>query len=489
MPHNIQDDLTIDQEILSTEEDVFLDDLSSHTNEQSKNHQSDEIGFVGAWFILSNCAVGSGMLSIPFAFAKMGLILSLVVYIIVVFCSWFGMHLLANATWIMGVNSRNSVDRTVPRAYRELIRAIFGPIVTIFFNLFVLIYCFCILVGYLILIRGLIPPILRWLHIETVNFFDLLQSGWASLLILSLCIVFPIASIQNRQYFKYIATGTIICVLYFAFLIVFESSANPFEGVENLPCWRHEHDVHLFNNMQNLIIGLPIICFSFGGHLQSVVLYSQIAFSKTDENELLETNQNTDSKIKRWSSTTALSLLFLTLIYLLVGTVSYVCMIIPGKEPYGADILQHMINADPYDGFIQSASLSICVILIFSYPAYCEPARETLDSILSFFIPAVSTVSKSKRIAIGTGLIIAASYTTAVTIGDIKVVYGLIAATGSVLLQFILPVILYLFSLKYSETGTTNKTMLLMTFFTFIVGIATAVASCINIIVYSTNAE
>lgn len=442
-----------------------------------------------AWFNLSNCAVGSGILSIPFAFAKMGIIFSILLYIIVTVASWLGMYLLSRTTTILATSSKIT---KIPRSYRDLIEILVGRIPAILFQILVLIYCFSILVGYLIIIEDLISPVLRWLQLIGITLSESMHTKHVSLFSASIGFIFPISLIRTRSHFKYLSAGAILCVFYFVFLIIFESSVNPFRGVEQLPCWKHEHDVHLFNDFTSIIIGMPIICFALGGHLQSVSLFSELAFPLENEidDKYLQSNERISKPwnlLRIWSITTASSICFLTIIYVIIGCVSYVCMILPNRAPYGADILRHMIDADPYDGFIQSASLSIGLILLFSYPLFSFPLRAVIDEFVVWCLGDEKTISIAFRYFIETFFIVCCSYIVAITVGDVKVIFGLIGAVGAVLQQFILPSILYFLAHKSALTFYEEPTIyFLSVFIIFFVGLVVGVAACYKILMYST---
>merc|ERR1711879_249340 len=150
-------------------------------------------------------------------------------------------------------------------------------------------------------------------------------------------------------------------------------------------------------------------------------------------------------------------------------------------EPYGADILQHMVDSDPYDGFIQSASLSVGVILLLSYPLFSFPARKIVDDSFLTLLPLGENIPLPFRYSVETFLIVMASYIVAITIGDVKVIFGLIGATGAVLQQFFLPCVLYLLARNYSGKRDEPKLLVIGTFIVMVVGSIVGVAAVYKI--------
>ena len=444
--------------------------------------------FTAAWSNLSNCAVGSGILSIPFAFAQMGIIMSVCVYVLVTLSSWIGMYLLARTTAIIStLTVSSSQQRLSPNSYRDLVHILLGPLSTVCFQLMILTYCFSILVGYLIIIEELFPPVLRWLQVIGITITETQHFSHFTLLSAVIGLILPISLIRTRSHFKYLSVGAIVCVLYFVFLLSFESSVNPFEGLERMPCWKHDHDIHLFNDVSSAIIGIPIICFALGGHLQSVSLFTELTHSGEIE-EYIDYNSKIWAVLHKWAVTTALSMLFLSVIYALVGFVSYICMIVPGREPYGADILQHMIDSDPNDGFIQSASLSVGIVLVLSYPLFSFPLRAIVDGFFVYLLPSLNeNVSIRTRYNVETLLIVMSSYVVAITIGNVKVMFGLIGATGAVFQQFFLPAVLYLLARNYSGRKNEPRSLVLGTFLVMVVGCIVGTAAAFKIFLYSSN--
>lgn len=452
------------------------------------NEQDDHTTLTGAWCSLSNCAMGSGILAIPFAFAKMGLLLTLAVYFVVTMASWFGMYLLARTSTLIFLYPvdphANQSDRA--RTYFDLVHLLMGRRVEMVFRVIVMLYTLGVLVGYMIIMRDLAPPILRWWQVPGMEWLDDGQSGWASLLGVTLFAAIPLSLIRNRVHLQYLSMGAILSIMYFVALIAFESSVNPFQGVERLPCWKQEHDVHLFNNVLNVIIGLPIICFSLGGHLQSVTLFTELsayphrasAFSRQiDAIRMWE-------MLRRWVWTTALCIAFLTIVYFTIGSISYVCMSQPGEEPYGANILQHLLDVNPYDGFVETASLSIGTTLLLSYPLYCFPLRLVFDHAL-MSVPMMQSVSPLTRHVGETVAIALVSFFIALTVGDVKTVFVVVGTSGSVLLQFILPALLYFRVKRHPECHEKSIFFSTMASLVLVTGLVTAVASLINLIALS----
>ena len=471
---------------------------SSHEEEEESDEEGDSLWTIpereasttltGAWCSLTNCAMGSGILAIPFAFAKMGLLLTLVVYALVTISSWFGMYLLARvATLVFHYPREENETHDRARTYFDLMHGLMGKGMDRGFRVVVVLYTMGVLVGYLIMLRDLAPPILRWWQVPGMEWLDDDQSGWASLLGVTLFVVIPLSLIRNRVHLQYVSMGAIGSVIYFVALIAFESSVNPFQGVDRLPCWKQEHDVHLFNNVVNVIIGLPIICFSLGGHLQSVTLFTELS---TYPHQASAYSRQIDAirmweMLRRWVVTTALSIGFLTIVYFAIGSVSYVCMSQPGEEPYGANILQHLLDVNPYDGFVETASMAIGLSLLFSYPLYCFPLRLVLDHALCS-MPVVASRSSPLSRHVGETIAIAlGSYFLALTVGDVKTVFVVVGTSGSVLLQFVLPALLYFQVKRHPACHEQSGFFSIMAGVVLFTGCITAIASLVNLIAFS----
>jgi len=193
---------------------------------------------------------------------------------------------------------------------------------------------------------------------------------------------------------------------------------------DSIEWWRFSSEIFL---------GIPIIAFSFGGHLQSISIYSELKpESKT---------------IFSWIKVALSSNIFLSIIYLSVGALSYL-RFLPGED---GNVLEQMLAEEPDNIAVQIASVTMTLVVILSYPLFTWPTRFSIDRLLfpkmvSIYDPSPEARSWKVRIRFYTitVIIVTLTYVFAAFVGELSIVFGLVGATGAVLIKYIIPNILYL---------------------------------------------
>jgi len=380
----------------------------------------------GAFFNITNCAVGAGILSLPYAFEMMGLLQALIAFFIFAMASVLSLILLPMCAEAAGTES-----------YEATVRVAFGTLAMKAFQAFIVLYTIGIAVGYVVIVGDLLPPTIAiWAGVE--DYEELWYfSPWFFELIVSAVVLLPLASLKRLDSLKYSSIFAILAVMYFVGLVIVESiiDINEYringyvettgESVwDSIEWWRFSSDVFL---------GIPIIAFSFGGHLQAIALYSEL--------------KPEVKSVFNWVKVAMSSNVFLSTIYLLVGGLSYL-RFLPGED---GNVLEQMLAAEPDNIPVQIASVMMTTVVILSYPLFTWPSRFAIDRLLFPKLPSLydpTPEAKSWKVTIRyfiiTVILVTVTYVLAAFVGELAIVFGLVGATGAVLVKYIIPNLLYL---------------------------------------------
>eukprot|EP01095_Lingulamoeba_sp_RSL-Kostka_P000547 TRINITY_DN10833_c0_g1_i1.p1 TRINITY_DN10833_c0_g1~~TRINITY_DN10833_c0_g1_i1.p1 ORF type:complete len:517 (-),score=112.47 TRINITY_DN10833_c0_g1_i1:12-1562(-) len=399
----------------------------------------------GALINLFNCAVGAGILSLPFAIDSISLIPGIIIYAVMSIIAMYTLHLLV----LCAKNQKCD-------SYLELVEVLFGKYIRKLFEIIVVLYTFGVLVGYIIIVGDLLPLLLQvWFGYSTfeeenssdenssnysASFSSLEDSSsseeeifWLSpffiqLVVVSL-IITPLVFLKKIDSLKIVSSLAVICVLYFTLVVVVTSIIDIQELAVN---GEFADKITYFHLSTDMFLGIPLIAFSIGGHIQCISIFSEL--------------QEKDQTVKRWDIVSFLLVISLTVVYLTVAVLSYL-RFLPGDN---SNVLKQMLSYDPNNIWVQITTLAMSVVVIFSYPLISWPLRQSLDSLLfPKKTPSSSTTCGSDwgddlRFIFENLAIIVSTFVIAVAVDNLEAVFGLTGAIGGVLVKFVLPVAIFL---------------------------------------------
>ena len=378
-----------------------------------------------AFFNVSNCAVGAGILSLPFAFDSMGLVQGVLIFATFAVVTCLTLQILPMCCQAAGTSS-----------YEDTVEAAFGKRVKQVFQLIVILYSCGVIVGYIVIIGDLLPPIFAaWAKETYPSKLWYFSPRFYQVLITTL-ILFPLSCFKRLDSLKFASMFAIAAVLYFTILVIVETFidldryrergqvASSGETIKDTIVW--------WNWSSDIFLGIPIMAFAFGGHLQAISIFSELK-------KPFQTQED-------WSVIAVAAVLLLSTIYMIVGGLSYL-RFMPGDN---GNVLQQMLAIEPNNIAIQLASLAMSIVVILSFPLFTWPIRFSLDRLLfsskvSFYdaSPEASSFRTSVRYYVMTALIVFSCLFVATLLGKLEAVFGLTGATGGVLIKFLFPVGLY----------------------------------------------
>ncbi|XP_028392884.1 putative sodium-coupled neutral amino acid transporter 7 [Dendronephthya gigantea] len=285
-----------------------------------QNNDEPGLPIPRAVFVVTNAALGAGMLAFPEAYAKTGGVPeALGVQAVLI-------ALIIGAFLILGFCGQ--VRRTAN--YQDTVLVFCGPIAQVICQVIVVVYMFGSDVTYLILIGDQLTKVID-------------HSGWyfdrrfiiavvSCICILPLCIPKKLKVISYSSLFGGIGAFFVCLVVMSRFYTgnyTYGSSSKPF-------FW------------PNVFAAVPVICFGFQCHVTSVAVLAELH----------------NPTLKRFGIVTALSTLICTVIYSVTGSYGFLTF----GHNVKSDIL---LNYDPKDGAV-TAARAVIVMVVFSTYAICH---------------------------------------------------------------------------------------------------------------------
>ncbi|ODV89098.1 hypothetical protein CANCADRAFT_27588 [Tortispora caseinolytica NRRL Y-17796] len=347
---------------------------------------------------LLNTVLGAGMLAMPYAFSCNGVALGLVVLILSALASATGLYL----------QSRCAIYVEQGQASFFSLAQITYPSLGVLFDIAIAIKCFGVGVSYLIIVGDLMP------QVTGTEFLS--RAGWISV---ALVVLLPLCYMRRIDSLRYSSILAMASALYLVCLVVVHYALADID-----PDLRGPVSMTQPRGLLDVLRALPIIVFAYTCH--------QNMFSIT--NEIKDRSQN-------------------NLIRVVVSTIGTACAVyitigLSGYFTYGDYVTGNIVAMYPPSISSTIARLAMCILVLLGYPLQCHPCRASLNHIIYHIRTKSSSESPPTPAAppmptftfIGlTTLILSLSYITALSVSSLAKVLGIVGATGSTSISFILP--------------------------------------------------
>lgn len=386
---------------------------------------------------LANTILGSGMLSMPNAIAALGLVFGSFIIAFSAVASGMGLYLLSRCA--RRTPGRDSSFFAVSK--------LTYPKAALFFDAAIAIKCFGVSISYLIIFGDLMPEICEALGFEAQ--FLLSRGFWITFSIISLA---PLAFQRRLDALKYTSFTALLAVVYlFVVVAIFYFSPSR----EPLP----KGDIVFFKWSGAFFTHLPVFVFAFTCHQNIFSVYNELQ----------------DNSSKQVNGTILLSIGSACGIYQWIAILGYLT--------FGSKVAPNLLTMYGNSTVVTFCRLSVAILVLFSYPLQCHPARACLDKVItgvrqaltktSAFeavrdnedgdsddgennsvsddmpaddaatpTPIVHVMSPAKHISITFGLMLL-SYIVSMSVTSLDLVLSFVGSTGSTCISFILPGIFY----------------------------------------------
>ncbi|KAA6323259.1 MAG: hypothetical protein EZS28_054334, partial [Streblomastix strix] len=167
-----------------------MNSINEESGEPEKKQSYNR--FPTAIISLVNSHLGAGMLGIPLAYAKAGLVPAIIMHILMGLISWFSYYFLTYSS-----------EATGQYSYGDLAEKIFGIGGILVVEICNFSYCFFPLWAYLILIGDFIPSLLRMMGVDESNIFC---QRWFIILIVGFFVLQPLSWFRTLDSLKYFSS-------------------------------------------------------------------------------------------------------------------------------------------------------------------------------------------------------------------------------------------------------------------------------------------
>ncbi|KAH3759763.1 vacuolar amino acid transporter 6 [Pelomyxa schiedti] len=355
---------------------------------------------------LCKTMIGAGILGLPYAVSHTGLLIGGLFILLFAGASIFGLLLLVHCGMLLekrwklrGLEKKLKDGMSFYSIGQEV-----APKTAILIDIALAIKCFGVTCSYLLILGQLLPDIMKMFILDGPT---LLYSRylWISSAMLILA---PLSFLRKLDNLKFTSTLGLISICYVVCLIIGYYIKG--DGVVDFS------EVKLVNFSIKTPDAIPIFVFAYTCHQNIFTIY----------NELGPNNLR-----KRSSIVILTSVPLVCVVYLTESLIGYLT--------FGPNVDSNIINNYP-TGNIPAMIARCCTSLIVScsYPLLFHPARAYLDSaVFSKWKPR--WLPPFERYIVETLVLLACGYTLAMLVEDLDLVFGVIGATGSTLLCYILP--------------------------------------------------
>jgi len=398
------------QSLLQTESQVALSVASCNSDAGCAFESAKvvkELGFASAGsgvLVLANTLLGgSGLLGMPAALAQAGYTLGMVFMAIFGGCSAFGCHLLQCSARRIG---------QAPCSFYTVSNAV-APRWTWLIDSAVMMKCFGVATSYLIIVGDLAPPALTFFGFRHVHRWEVILIGFALAGSLACC--------KNLSGLKFTAAGSLLIVIWTVVLIILfviqpSEAFEPCGHKEELPCGHAEAKAVNLSDPWALGKALPVFIFGF----------------TCQQNIFSICNEVRNTTCRRIDGIIATA-------YLICFTLMSLASVL-GYLTFGDDISSDVLKGYPHNSVVAVTRLLYSALALFSYPLQIHPSRTSALALMDLVRPSTGG---AHRWAAVTLLELIGSLLIAITVMDLGKVLGVVGATGSTMVSYILPGIVY----------------------------------------------
>ncbi|KAL8926214.1 MAG: hypothetical protein Q9208_003117 [Pyrenodesmia sp. 3 TL-2023] len=399
---------------------------------QRSSRGRKEAGIVGqaSWLSsvinLVNTIVGAGVLAMPLALSRMGIILGTFIILWSGLTAGFGLYLQTKCARYLERGSASFFS----------LSQITYPNAAVIFDAAIAIKCFGVGVSYLIIIGDLMPGVVRGFSENAAGVGFLVDRHfWVTGFML---IVIPLSFLRRLDSLKYTSVIALISIGYLVILVVAHFTKG--DTMQNRGVLR----IIRWESAVATLSSFPVIVFGYTCH----------------QNMFSVLNEISNNSHFRTSSVVVTSTGIAAFLYVLVAITGYLS--------FGNAVGGNIVGMYAPSVSSTIAKAAIVVMVMFSYPLQVHPCRASVDAVLKWrpikrtepahgspsrlasLLPSSRTVAQHRgdgisdtRFAAITTAIIVLSYIVAMTVSSLEKVLAYVGSTGSTSISFILPGLFY----------------------------------------------
>uniref|UniRef100_A0A8C7J8A2 Solute carrier family 38 member 5b n=1 Tax=Oncorhynchus kisutch TaxID=8019 RepID=A0A8C7J8A2_ONCKI len=335
-------------------------------------------------FNLSNAIMGSGILGLSYAMSNTGIVLFIILLTCIACLSSYSVHLLLKSAGVVGI-----------RAYEQLGFRAFGHPGKIAAGVIITFHNIGAMSSYLFIVKYELPLVIQAFLGLSSNTGDWFLNGNYLIIIVSVCVILPLALMRQLGYLGYTSGFSLTCMVFFL------SSVSDF----------------LMMDVYTTAYTIPILAFAFVCHPEVLPIYTELK----------------NATKRRMQGIANVSIMGMFVMYLLTAIFGYLTF-------YGKTRLLHTYSkVDPLDTLILCVRVAVLVAVTLTVPVVLFPIRR---AILQLLFPE-KPFHWARHITIALCLLFVVNVLV-IIVPNIRDIFGIIGATTAPSLIFILPGLFYL---------------------------------------------
>ncbi|KAM9786288.1 sodium-coupled neutral amino acid transporter 3-like [Neosynchiropus ocellatus] len=398
---------------------VFIQDKNGPKKEVHFTDFEGKTSFGMSVFNLSNAIMGSGILGLAFAMSNTGILLFIVLLVFIAILSAYSIHLLLRCAGVVGI-----------RAYEQLGNRAFGPTGKVLAACIITVHNIGAMSSYLFIVKSELPLVIQAFLGRHDNTGEWFLNGNYLIIIVSICIILPLALMKQLGYLGYTSGFSLTCMVFFLISVIYKKFNIPCpldDPLHNASLLENNHtetddqlcDAQMFTVNSQTAYTIPILAFAFVCHPEVLPIYTELR----------------DATKKRMQGVANVSILAMFVMYLLTALFGYLTFF-GAVEP---ELLHTYSRVDPLDVLILCVRLAVLVAVTLTVPVVLFPIRR---AILQILFPE-KPFHWARHIVIAFCLIFFVNILV-IFVPSIRDIFGIIGATSAPSLIFILPGIFYI---------------------------------------------
>ncbi|XP_058498788.1 sodium-coupled neutral amino acid transporter 3-like [Solea solea] len=365
-------------------------------------------------FNLSNAIMGSGILGLSYAMSNTGIVLFLILLMCIAFLSCYSIHLLLSSAGVVGI-----------RAYEQLGLRAFGHPGKIMAAVIITLHNIGAMSSYLFIVKYELPLVIQAFLGETTSLDNWFMNGNYLIMIVSACVILPLALMKHLGYLGYTSGFSLSCMVFFLIVVIYKKF--------QIPCPLEVFGNHsvisvvpedtctpkYFTIKQETAYTIPILAFAFVCHPEVLPIYTELS----------------NPTKRRMQNIGNVSILGMFIMYFFTATFGYLTF----YEGTETELLHTYSKVDLLDTLILCVRLAVLVAVTLTVPVVLFPIRRAL---LQLLFPE-KPFHWLRHIAIAVVLLFAVNLLV-IFVPNIRDIFGIIGATTAPSLIFILPGLFYI---------------------------------------------
>jgi amino acid permease len=368
---------------------------------------TDGASLTASMINLTNTIVGAGVLGLPYAYSKAGILLGTFFLLFFGAAAGLGLHLLHVSA--RKVHPRQGSFYTVAHASI--------PKFAFLIDVAVAIKCFGVATSYLLVIGDLLPSALSGLACSSSACSWVTErENWIGIF---LVFIVPLCYLKTVDSLKFTSALCLVFVIYLTVTVILHEYLPKLDPCDSFPGVKCPGSKTLAQFDLDTLKTISIFIFAYTCH-QNIFAIS---------NELQVNTEARVDVVVTWAVSNA------AVVYLLVASYGYLAL--------GSLVSSNVLTDYPSSTLVLVAKLAVAWLVAFSYPLQLHPCRRSLLQLI-FGNPDVLLPAHKWRWLGSTTAILVASVGLGLVLKDLGLVLAVVGASASTMMCYILPGLVYM---------------------------------------------